>query len=184
MATTIARSRKSKHNSLCLISRLILGIVWALFFQACTTPPDNNYSDYRELSEEGWQYGKSLIFKPEFRDSVARGLLVAAVTHSAEFPYTELWLEVTIDTLPGVAPSSASVPAADTLKMQLADGYGRWIGRGIGPQLQVTDTLPREVTLLRGTPLKVRHIMQTDTLMGIEQVGVFFIADTHGSHKK
>lgn len=137
---------------------------------ACTTPPANDYSEYHHIPAEGWRYGEAMVYRPEFRDSVATGRLVAAVTHAADFPYTSLWLEVS------AADPSGRV-AADTVRLMLADRYGRWLGRGIGPRLQVTDTLARRVTIARGTPVKVRHIMQTDTLPGIEQVGIFFMAD-------
>ncbi len=136
----------------------------------CTTPPTNDYSESRHIDPEGWRYGQAMVYRPEFRDSVATGYFVTAVTHAADFPYTDLWLEV-----------SSADPAgrihADTVRLTLADRYGRWLGSGIGPRLQVTDTLPRRVAIAAGTRVKVRHIMQTDTLRGIEQVGIFFMAD-------
>lgn len=134
----------------------------------CVDRPGNNYSQYVAIADDGWKYGRQLTFTPTFPDSVARGRLAAAVTHSADYEFDALWLEIQW-------PDPAGQIKLDTICLALADRYGGWRGTGIGPTLQMADTLAHEVTLTSGRPLKVRHIMKTDTLTGIGQVGIFFI---------
>ena len=132
--------------------------------------PGNDWSEYRGLPSEGWCYGDTLRFTPAPYDSIATGHLMVAISHEADFGYSQLWLEVlTTDTDGHVSKDTVSFP--------LSDNYGRWKGTGLATHFQMTDTLHRRVTLVKGVPLKVRHIMQADTLRGISQVGIFLIPD-------
>jgi gliding motility-associated lipoprotein GldH len=120
----------------------------------------NDYSEFKDIDSEGWQYGDTLTFKPTITDSLADGKLMLAVRHSNAYQYANLWLEI-------------SYPMADTI----ADVYGRWYGKGLGVSFQKSDTLNRNFKLHRDTPIKLRHIMRVDTLSAIEQVGITFIAN-------
>lgn len=142
----------------------------ACLLPGCFERPGNYFSQYRQVGPDGWKYGKSLVFVPQFPDSVAHGRMAVAATHSAQYPYDALWLEIR-----RISPVGAVL--VDTVRLGLADGYGGWRGTGIGPELQLADTLRQPVTLVSGSPVKVRHIMQTDTLRGIEQIGLFFMPD-------
>lgn len=90
------------------------------------------------------------------------------VRHSNNFEYTTLWLEV-------VSENPAGRRRTDTLAIPLADHFGRWRGQGIGASFQLTDTIPATILHRSGSPVKVRHIMRTDTLAGISQIGIFFL---------
>ena len=46
---------------------------------------------------------------------------------------------------------------------------------GIGTSFQNTDTIGRSILHASHTPVTVRHIMRTDTLRGISQLGIFFL---------
>lgn len=129
---------------------------------------NNDYSEYHRLPEGGWRYADTLVFMPVHADSVCGGRFVVALSHDSNYPYEDLWLEVKS------AEGEANRPVTDTLHLTLADGYGNWTGRGIGPTFQLSDTLPERVHR-SGAPVKVRHIMRVDTLRGINQVGVFFV---------
>ncbi len=147
-------------RKLLIISSIILCLV------ACA-PGHNDYSDFRNINAEGWAYGDTLVFSPEFGDSIARGTLCLALRHSNSYIYSNFWVEVCYE--------DNSISRTDTLNVQLADIYGRWYGSGFGARYQVVDTIASDVILHRGKPVKVRHIMRVDTLHGIEQVGINFI---------
>jgi gliding motility-associated lipoprotein GldH len=129
----------------------------------------NDYSEFKDIDSEGWQYGDTLTFKPTITDSLADGKLMLAVRHSNAYQYANLWLEISYP--------MADTIIADTINVKLADVYGRWYGKGLGVSFQKSDTLSRNFKLHRDTPIKLRHIMRVDTLSAIEQVGITFIAN-------
>lgn len=129
--------------------------------------PGNDYAEYANLPQQGWKYGDTLRFTPVHPDSLCRGRLVVGVRHESSFPYTSLWLETTVE--------DGTRRKVDTLEIPLADSFGSWTGRGIGASFQVADTVAGSFLHRSGSPVKVRHIMQADTLGGVTQVGIFFI---------
>lgn len=144
----------------------MLAVATTVGISSCAPDP-NSYSQYRDLPDEGWRYGDTITFTPLHPDSISRGIIVAGIRHSATFPYTSLWLEISGD--------NAGRQYRDTIEMRLTDSFGSWTGRGIGASFQVTDTLPRPVRHISGHPVKIRHIMRDDTLSGVSQIGIFFI---------
>lgn len=152
--------------------RYILGLLCGAGIAALSacSPPGNGYSQYRDLPGGVWLYGDTLVFTPEFSDSIASGHLVAAVSHDSDFRYSSLWLEV-------VSADPAGVVRKDTVSFPLADSFGRWQGNGLGAHLQMSDTISRRVTLVSGHPVKIRHIMRADTLRSVQKIGIFFLPD-------
>lgn len=143
----------------------------ALFAAASCSRPGNSASGYEAMPPApGWCYSDTLRFPLAHTDSAAYGRVAVGVTHTGEYPYSDLWLEITSDADGGVA-------RRDTVCLRLADRNGRWTGHGIGTSFQVTDTVDALRAHRSGSPLTVRHIMRRDTLPGIERVGVFFIPE-------
>ncbi len=131
--------------------------------------PGNDYAEYHNIPAKGWKYGDTLTYTPVHPDSICRGRLVVGVRHSGTFQYTSLWVETTV--------IDNGRPRTDTLEIPLADSFGSWTGQGIGASFQRADTVRHSFTHRSGTPVKLRHIMHTDTLTGISQAGIFFIPD-------
>lgn len=129
--------------------------------------PDNEYAEYRNIGDEGWIYGDTLVFTPVHPDSLCRGILVAGIRHENSYPFTELWLEATYE--------DNGRRVTDTLSIHLADRYGKWTGKGIGASFQATDTIYTPFLHRSGSPVKLRHIMRADSLRGITQAGIFFL---------
>lgn len=119
-------------------------------------------SRYWNLGEDGWRYADTLVYDI---DSTATSDVAVVVRHTANYEYSNLWLELSY-------PTPADSLRADTFNLVLADDFGRWRGHGIGVGLQYADTLLRGVHLQDSTTLRLRHIMRADTLPGIEQVGI------------
>lgn len=132
---------------------------------ACS-PKGNEFSSYRQLPDDGWKYGDTIVFTPELADSVATGRLDLALLHSNEYTYSNLWLEMTI------ADSISS--HRDTINIIMADRLGRWLGRGIGTDFQPSMTVADTITLSRDQRIIVRHIMRSDRLTDIERIGICF----------
>lgn len=158
------------------MKRLPLIAAIALAAAACVpgVEPDNNsFSEFAELPDAEWPYARACRFIPATTaDSIVRGTLLLSLRHTASYPYSNLWIE-----LAQGEPDDSVPMLRDTFDIAIADPFGRWLGSGMGASLRRTDTLSRDFTLVRGRRLTVRHIMRTDTLDGIEQVGLVFIPD-------
>ncbi|MCM1028975.1 MAG: gliding motility lipoprotein GldH [Pseudoflavonifractor sp.] len=125
----------------------------------------SGYSSFSDITGRGWAYSDTITF---ITDSVG-GQLTVAVRHSANYPYRNLWLEVTRP-----APTTDAT-IRDTINLELADRFGLWLGTGIGPTRQVEAKVADNVRLDSGNVITLRHIMRLDTLPGIEQAGIFVI---------
>lgn len=149
------------------MKRLLYIIVLTLLSVACV-PDSNSYSAFRTFADSRWVYGDTVRFVPdEIADSVVTGELVLMLRHSRGYRYSNIWLEVSTRV-------NDSTVVCDTVNIPLADDFGRWYGKGLGTDFMVGDTLDRNFRLVRGQMTGVRHIMRTDTLEAIEQLGLVF----------
>ncbi len=142
---------------------------------ACTITPapgnDNYFSSFATIDGGGWLYAEPVpMVVDTLRDSTATGTLVLSLRHGADYPYSNIWLEIS-------KARRDSVVMRDTFDIILADDFGKWRGKGMGTSLQLTDTLRRSFRIARGDTLMLRHIMRLDTLDGIERVGLILIPD-------
>lgn len=148
-----------------------------MLLTACAPDPDDA-SVYENLPESGWCYGDTLELRPRMADSLATGTLMVAVRHDGSYPYSDLYMEVSYRANP--ADVADKRIHRDTVRMTVADPYGRWTGRGFGASYQNEATLSHRVTLRDSGEVALRHIMRTDTLRGIVQAGIIFTADASG----
>ena len=153
-------------NHISRYRRLLLPGLMAAAMAACGVP-DVEYSEYHNIPPQGWVYGDSIFFTPEHYNSLCNGRFVVAVRHDTSYPFTDLWLELT-------TMDVDRHQHRDTLHFPLTDRHGNWVGHGIAASFQLTDT-SRVVEHATGLPVSVRHIMRTDTLRGVNQVGLFFV---------
>jgi gliding motility-associated lipoprotein GldH len=148
-------------------------ITISLFITLCLgacVPGHNDYSEFTNISADGWPYNQPLTFIPVVADSVCTGTMTITIRHGNAYPYRNIWLEI-------CHQGESGAIAHDTINMELADIYGRWHGSGLGTDFQYTDTLGHSFRLYRDSHIRIRHIMRNDTLPSIEQVGIEFIAD-------
>lgn len=131
---------------------------------------DNYFSDFCTFDSQEWPYSHTVVFTVDtLRDSLSRGgTLLLSLRHTVAYPYSNIWLELSYPTPDGIL-------AADTFNILLADDYGHWRGYGNGPSMAITDTLSRNFDIARHGMIRLRHIMRTDTLPNIEQVGIVYL---------
>lgn len=134
---------------------------------SCSRQPECGM--FHAVDASGWLYGDTLRYDIAPVDSVTpwHGDIAIAVRHSASYPYSNLWMEVSY-------PPADSVPA-DTINVILADTYGNWLGNGLGLSFMRVDTVFRNITVASPTTLSVRHIMRSDRLPDVEQIGLIYI---------
>ena len=140
--------------------------ILSLCLGACV-PGHNDYSEFANLPAKGWAYSHPVTFIPTVADSICHGTMVLTIRHGNAYPYRNLWLEFS-------HIGADSLMRHDTLNVELADIYGRWHGSGLGTSFQYSDTISTDFVLYRDAGLKVRHIMRTDTLPSVEQIGLSF----------
>ena len=148
----------------------LLAVAMLTAMVACD-PPANRFSSCRNIDiDQGWAYADTLAFFPDHADSVATGAYWVCVRHNNNYPYANLWLELSY-------ADDRGETHTDTLNMPLADTYGRWKGQRLGLKYQQRIKATGRVTHVIGTPLKLRHIMRVDTIRDIDLVGLEFIGD-------
>lgn len=125
----------------------------------------SSFSSFTDTDIHGWAYGDTLTFFPTGLDSADTRTLDAAIRHSGDYMYRNLWLEMSYR-------GSDSILRRDTVELELADVYGRWLGSGFGPSYQMQVQVGLAANLADSTPIHIRHIMRVDTLRGIQQVGI------------
>ena len=133
---------------------------------------DNRFSDFADIAPSGWLYSEPVDFVPDtLLDSICpRGTLLVSVRHSRQYVYSNLWLEVSY-------ADTDTTRRVDTVNVILARPDGSWLGKGMGLSMEKLDTVATGYPLVMCRPLRLRHIMRTDTLEGIERVGLVYIPD-------
>ena len=130
----------------------------------------DDFSDFRSIPPEGWGYYNRLIFDIVPEDSIVTGTLDLVVRHDNDYPFSNLYVEVSTVT-PG-APVRR-----DTVSVELADTYGNWLGSGLGTSFQKSVRLADRFTVTDSARVSVRHVMRVDPVLHIEQIGLIFKAD-------
>ena len=146
----------------------IIAVACALLFTACGLG-ERDYSRWGSLPPSGWLYTDTVVLLPvdtslTDNDSIVDGAVKVALRHSNDYPYSNIWLELTY--------SGEGRMMRDTINLRLADVYGRWLGSGFGAGYQQEVTVSPETRIDLTRPVALRHIMRVDTLTGIEQVGI------------
>lgn len=153
-------------NPLKNITLIMTAIIMTVMLACCRD--ENSFSSYRNISlDEGWCYGDTLTFIPVHADSIATGDCWVIVRHSNEYPYANLWLELTYTAADGLE-------MRDTVNMTLADAYGHWQGQRLGLHYQHRVKALGGVEHVIGSPLRIRHIMRVDTVKEIDLIGIEF----------
>lgn len=136
----------------------------AIVMAACSSPTE--HSGFTTISHHGWIYGDTVRFAPDAADSVPYDECDVAIVvrNNNNYEYSNLWLSLEY-------PGSDTIHT-DTIEIVLADRFGNWLGKGIGGSYQLSDTVMHGIALDPAKEIKVSHIMRTDTLEGIEQIGI------------
>ena len=168
-----AMNERLRHK---LLPALVLAGIVATAAVSCSIDglhgngDDNYFSSFAAFPGAQWLYTDHKTFTVDtLADSISQpGDLVLSVRHTNGYIFSNIWLELTCD----MADSAAR---RDTFNIRLADVYGRWAGKGMGTSYLFNDTILRDIRLRRRQQVRLRHIMRTDTLEGIEQIGISFL---------
>lgn len=104
--------------------RLTLVLVAILALQACNS--SDRFNEYKPLAGNGWHRDSVVEFSPVISDTVSPLNLVISLRHTGLFAFRDVWTVVE-----AFAPDSSSL-MKDTIRIQLADRRGDWLGAGSG----------------------------------------------------
>lgn len=121
---------------------------------------------YEPIDENGWNRTDTLQYELPSIPKTGDYQISIGLRYDEQYPYQGLWI---------VAETFLNNPIAhrrDTLFFQTADEDGQFIGKGV--TLLQADTLLTTLHLQEGQNgrIRLRHIMQRETLPGIRDVGV------------
>ncbi len=130
----------------------------------------DDYSRFYDIPDRSWGYYNHLLFDICPEDSVVAGRLDLVVRHTNDYPFSNLYVEVTTE-------AAGQPTRCDTVSVELADVYGNWLGSGLGTSFQRSVTLDPHFVIADSARVRVRHVMRLDPVAELEQIGVIFIAD-------
>ncbi len=131
---------------------------------------DNFFSAFTTFRDAAWPYAEPLTYAVDtIADSICpSGVLLLTLRHTHGYEFSNIWLELNYDL-------DDSCSRIDTFNVILADVYGKWRGSGPGNTFRINDTLRTDMPLRRHQRIGLRHIMRTDTLEEIEQIGISYL---------
>lgn len=148
-----------------LTALMLAAVALLLAMATACAPTPAPEAEWQAVDTDGWRYGKVLTFNAK-GDTLATDTMAIAVRHTGAYPYANLWVELAYNT--------ADTVSADTFNIVLADDFGNWYGQGNGVSYQRIVSIRPSRRVAPGSKLKLRHIMRTDTLPEIEQMGIIF----------
>ena len=134
-------------------------------------PSNEVPAEYITIDNAEWAYTRPLLFN-EKRDPLGSDIAAVELTlrHTQGYEYANLWLQVSY-------LSDDSV-VSDTFNIPVADDYGKWYGKNVGPIVTLTDTLMLKHVPDTATCFELRHIMRVDKVHDIEQIGLRYFTIT------
>ena len=137
-----------------------LTLLMALALAACESVIPERNSSFAHIPTDGWAYGDTVSLQMPPAGGRATSL---ALRHTDSYPYRNLWIEIS------QRHANGKNALRDTINIEMCDAYGQWHGSGFGDSYQISVRLPE---IPDTTELRIRHIMRTDTLREITQIGI------------
>ena len=149
------------------IYRLILPLIVILLFLMAGCDSERVYDTYQSVDQKGWYKNDTLVYQPQIEDTSELYNLIIKVRHHTDYRYRNLYLFTTTRFPDGKATQ-------DTIELMLARKDGSWLGQGFGAIKTAKQLiLQRGRFVQEGTyRFELRQAMRTDTLQGIEDVGI------------
>jgi gliding motility-associated lipoprotein GldH len=145
----------------------ILAGLAILLGSMCSCDPDRVYEHNYPIPEQNWSRAERAKFEVEITDTVSSCNLYINVRNNSRYKYMELWLFVDSHLPKGPV-------VRDTVKIMLADPYGKWLGHGLGGKYDNRILFRHNVRFPNtGTYFfEYEQAMRDEPLIGIEDIGL------------
>ncbi|MGB8491766.1 MAG: gliding motility lipoprotein GldH [Bacteroidales bacterium] len=125
------------------------------------------FTDSEAMRGNTWKIADIPVFSFPVKDTVTNNNIYFTIRTGSAYPYRNIYLFVTTS-----SPNGKSV--TDTLNYDLADGKGKWFGKGFGDIHELR--LPYKTNVyfpLSGTySIRIQHGMRIEDLAGVYDVGL------------
>ena len=136
-----------------------------LLFAFTSCEKDMVYHRYQPIPFEGWNRKDTLIYVLPGGLTGKTYRLEMGIRHNETYPYRDLWIEIYHLLIP--------YGTHERLHLYLADETGNWKGKGNAGSLYQYTASGFTLNLQPGDSiLQIVHIMETDLLEGITDVGI------------
>lgn len=136
-----------------------------LLLGACTN--NNVYFKYEAVDPAGWEKDSVYSFDIEIADTLSAYNIYINTRHTPTYPYQNIWLFIS-------ETSPDSIVINDTIEFYLANNRGEWLGSGSGSLKEMPVLFEQNKSFDRSGiyQYNIRHGMRTDSLKGINDIGV------------
>ena len=143
----------------------VLAVVAATLLTSCDS--GKVYDEYHPVNPEGWYKNDTLVFKPVIKDSSQLYNLIFNVRHTTDYNYRNLYFFTQTH-----FPDGNMVE--DTIELMLADKGGEWFGSGFGAIRNAKIMIMQRARFHHEGEYRfeVRQAMRSDSLKGIEDIGI------------
>lgn len=127
------------------------------------------FEDNVRIAPDGWKQSEIARFETTIDEhNLAHECnIYVNVRNNSRYKWMELWLFVNV-----YAPSGSK--QRDTLKIQIADHHGKWLGNGLGDQFDNRMLFQQKIRFPEAGKyiFEYEHGMRDEPLMGIEDIGL------------
>lgn len=126
------------------------------------------YERYDEL-DGGWLYQNTFKHKVDVEDTAQWYNLLINVRHTNDYPYANLWVDLTTTT-------PDSVVKSQKFDLKLAKPSGQWLGKSWGSTITQERLVRRVRFAQKGTyQFKLQHDMRVNLVPAVTHVGMSLI---------
>ena len=143
----------------------ILFVIMTLICLGACSPKHSSYSEYKELTEEGWCKSVGYEFIPQYADSSALYDVKVAFCYTHEYPYRNM--SAVVDFI-----KTDSLVVRKQLDCMLSDANGNRNIPGFGVLYQSEHDLLTDVRVGDFDKIVVWHGLNCDTLKSVTKVGI------------
>lgn len=152
------------------VSLFVFIAILSAVFYSCN--PNTVYNQNVTLPAEGWYKNNAIAFNVNIHDSLDTYKFVLNIRNSINYRFSNLYIFLTTEFPNGNI-------SRDTIECILANDEGKWLGKGWG-DIKENDIVLKSVLrfpLTGNYKFLVQHAMRTDTLTGINDVGLSIIKE-------
>lgn len=147
------------------MNKIIALFFTSLLVVSCTN--NDVFFRYKTVAASGWNKDSLYTFDIPIKDISASYNIYVNIRNRGEYPYQNLWLF-----LNKINPDS--LQTNDSIECYLADGRGKWLGKGIGSIMEMPVLYQQNVRFNNAGiyHYKIVHGMRDSILMGINDIGM------------
>ena len=143
-------------------------LIFILIFLATVSCSHNEiFFEYHSFSNAEWNQNDSVVFNVPIEKNSQLCDVSIEIRNSDAYPFSNIWLYIDFTTSGGNIVN-------DTIGKDMADEYGRWLGKGLSLYNRSITYKPPFILFPDSGMyvFSIRHAMQVNPLKGISDIGL------------